>query len=118
MKLLNYIAQIGNINGFSFSNETAVLKRGRTTSLTIGGYRADVNFTVQVNGYPTGVRTFRDQIRILSGNVFSQKGDSGSVIVETNSRDVVGLLFAATQDGKTTIANHISVVFHELNIII
>jgi hypothetical protein len=95
----------------------AVQKRGRTTEHTFGTV-ASTDFTVSVNyGSDVGPRTLRHQIRIDTDTArnprFSNSGDSGSVILDTN-RNVVGLLFAGATDGSMTFANPIQAVFDEL----
>lgn len=86
----------------------AVQKYGRTTALTKGQV-SGVNAIVNV-GYSSGTARFVDQIVVSSRKPFSKAGDSGSLIVTDAGRNPVGLLFAGTQDGKTTIANRIDLV--------
>lgn len=65
-----------------------VQKSGRTTGLTFGRI-TQVNVTVSVL-YGTALATFEDQ---LAGDLGSDGGDSGSIVLDTNQR-IVGLLFA------------------------
>jgi hypothetical protein len=79
-----------------------VTKYGRTTgqtSATIGG----INTTVTVT-YDRGNATFVGQLLVPS-RTFSAAGDSGSLIVTTDTQNPVGLLFAGSN--TTTIANPI-----------
>jgi hypothetical protein len=109
------IKQIGNTSGFNLANiNMRVQKRGRTTGLKEGKI-TDVSATVDVN-YGSVVRRFRNQIIITSSTVFSQGGDSGSVIVEKSSKKIVGLLFAGSSTGTRTIANKIQNVISALNL--
>jgi hypothetical protein len=111
---------IGNINGTSTAVlGAAVRKRGRTTLLTYGNIDG-LNGTVNVNyGAGLGTRTLTNQIFIKANTsknpLFSDHGDSGSVIVDANNR-VVALLFAGS--GTRTIANPIAFVQAELNVTI
>ena len=107
----NTIRNIGTINGYDLAViNRMVQKRGRTTGLTRGRI-IDLNFSVSVEG-----RTFRNQIRITSPSRFAGPGDSGSVIVDESTKFVVGLHFASTVDGTTTVANQINRVFGALNV--
>ncbi|WP_430108649.1 hypothetical protein [Paenibacillus sp. B1-33] len=76
--------------------------------------------TITVDFYDgIGEVTFTRSIRIVpdtSHNAkFSAKGDSGVVII-TEQNQVVGLLFAGTDDESVTIANNISEVVQSLGI--
>jgi len=95
----------------------AVQKRGRTTEHTFGTVMS-TDLTVSINyGSDVGVHTFHHQIRIDTDTSrsarFSDRGDSGSVILDTN-RNVVGLLFGGATDGSMTFANPIQAVLDEL----
>ena len=97
----------------------AVQKRGRTTEHTFGSV-ASTDFTVTINyGSDVGSRTLRHQIRINTDTSrnprFSDHGDSGSVVLDM-SRNVVGLLFAGSNDGSMTFANPIQAVLDELSV--
>jgi S1-C subfamily serine protease len=83
-----------------------VHKFGRTTSYRAGrvtSIETDVNVE-----YDTGIFKFENQIIItgLSGQMFSDSGDSGSLILERGTNKAVGLLFAGSP--SHTIANHVS----------
>lgn len=114
------IETIGNVNGTTAATvDMPVQKRGRTTEHTFGTVRS-VDFTVTINyGGDVGNRTLRNQLRIETDTArsarFSQKGDSGSVIVD-GSRNVVGLLFAGSTDGQWTFGNPIAAVQDTLGV--
>lgn len=102
---------------------SAVQKMGRTTCLTTGKIAAlDANVKVNYSDNPKKpkVAKFIDQI-LVTGNtdtaIFSQAGDSGSLIVTLGvCPQAVGLLFAGSADQKQTIANPISDVLSGLNV--
>jgi len=112
------IADIGLVRGTAVATlGMAVRKRGRTTLLTYGsvdGLASSVNIDY---GDGIGVRTLTNQISIAADTsrnpLFSDHGDSGSVIVN-DAGFVVGLLFAGA--GTSTVANQIAAVLSELNI--
>ncbi|SHE49927.1 chymotrypsin family serine protease [Streptoalloteichus hindustanus] len=113
----NAVAEIGPVHGDApAAVGMAVRKRGRTTGLTTGRI-ASVDATLSVNyGNGLGVRTLRDQIRIVAdGDRFGDRGDSGAVIVDAAQR-VVGLYFAGTVDGGVGFANPIAAVLTELDV--
>ena len=103
------IETIGNVAGTAAATiGMPVQKRGRTTEHTFGTVRS-TDFTVTINyGGDVGSRTLRNQVRIETDTTrsarFSQKGDSGSVIV-ADDRTVIGLLFAGSTDGQWTFGN-------------
>ena len=92
-----------------------VQKYGRTTGYTHGTV-SGVNAIIDVS-YRTGTARFEDQI-LISGNGFSQGGDSGSLIVSEGflaaDRRPVGLLFAGSP--TSTIANPIDVVLDRFDV--
>jgi len=97
----------------------AVQKRGRTTEHTFGNV-VSTDFTLSVDyGSDVGPHTLRHQIRIDTDTTqstrFSDHGDSGSVVMDM-SRNVVGLLFAGSDDGVMTFANPIQVALDELGV--
>ncbi len=114
------VAEIGAVAGKQTAAVgMAVQKRGRTTEHTYGSV-SSVDFTVTVPyGDGIGSRTLRHQIRINTDASrsarFSDRGDSGSVIM-TQERKVVGLLFAGSTDGRFTFANPIQSVLDELDV--
>lgn len=99
-----------------------VAKSGRTTGLTCGTVSA-LNLDVNVDYYrdcaetkPYLTKTFTNQVGI-SGNQFSDAGDSGSLVVDTNDAEPVGLFFAGGVDVDGTsegVANSASDVLSEL----
>ena len=113
------IVDIGDVKGTASATLNApVRKRGRTTLYTEGFVDA-INATINVNyGSTLGVKTLTNQIGIRPNTgtnpKFSQKGDSGSVVVDEDDK-IIGLLFAGNDDGYTYI-NPINYVLNELNI--
>ncbi len=111
----NSILQIGAPKGVGAAQiDMTVEKFGRTTAYKAGQVTSiDTDVTV---GYDTGNFAFGGQIIIvgLDAQPFSGPGDSGSLIVERNSKLAVGLLFAGSS--THTIANHISDVLSALNV--
>ena len=112
------VADIGLVRGTTAATlGMPVRKRGRTTLLTYGSVDG-LAFSVNIDyGDGIGVRTLTNQISIAADTtrnpLFSDHGDSGSVIVN-DSGFVVGLLFAGA--GTSTVANPIAAVLSELNI--
>jgi len=92
-----------------------VQKSGRTTGRTQGVVTI-LRAYIQVNYGNSGMLTFDDQIIIqpvLQHDIFSQGGDSGSLILDDN-RGAVGLLFAGSE--SFTLANPIERVLASLHI--
>ena len=114
------IVDIGTVNGTKPATlGMAVRKRGRTTGLTHGSVDG-LSLTVSVDyGDGLGVHTLTDQVSIATDTaqnpLFSDHGDSGSVIVDSTGA-VVALLFAGA--GTNTVGNPIASVLSELNIAI
>jgi hypothetical protein len=112
------IAEIGNVTGTTTATlGMPVRKRGRTTGLTYGsvdGLNASVNVDY---GDGLGVHLLTNQVSIHADTtrnaMFSDHGDSGSVIVDDTGH-VVALLFAGA--GANTMANPIAAVLSELNV--
>ena len=82
-----------------------VAKSGRTTGLTCGGVSA-LDVDVSVDYYrdcaetrPYLTKAFTNQIA-LSGDRFSDAGDSGALIVDTADAEPVGLFFAGGTDAS------------------
>jgi hypothetical protein len=96
------------ISSTSGRGETATLamtvaKSGRTTGLTCAGISA-VNLDVTVDYYldcaetkPYLSKVYTNQLAI-SGNQFSDAGDSGSLVVDASDAEPVGLFFAGGMD--------------------
>jgi hypothetical protein len=80
-----------------------VAKSGRTTGLTCGGISAlDLDVTVDyyldcAETRPYLTKSFTHQMG-LSGNQFSDAGDSGSLVVDAANAEPVGLYFAGGTD--------------------
>lgn len=91
-----------------------VFKIGRTTSLTRGVIVSAATIVGPVN-YDNGQCWFRGSFVVESrdGSMFANYGDSGSVIVNENTGEVVGLLYAT--DGTQTYACPIEWVLQDLN---
>ena len=89
--------------GEAASLDLQVAKSGRTTGLTCGGISA-VDLDVTVDYYldcaetrPYLTKTFTHQLG-LSGNQFSDAGDSGALVVDAANAEPVGLYFAGGTD--------------------
>ena len=112
-----------NGNGENGTINMTVAKSGRTTGLTCASISA-INATVEVSYFrdcaetePYLTKTFTNQIEI-SGNQFSDAGDSGSLVVDASDAEPVGLFFAGgvTNTGASEgVANPVSAVLAELN---
>ena len=105
-----------------------VQKRGRTTRLTTNGTITTINTTIDIT-YRSRTRLGRVQnsfiITSTDGNMFSDSGDSGSLILNQTTGElegtfpVVGLLYGGGEnaDGTPiTVANDINAVFGALNL--
>jgi hypothetical protein len=98
------------VSSTSGKGETAglqlrVAKSGRTTGLTCGGVSA-INVDVSVDFYrdcaetrPYLTKIFTDQVGV-SGDHFSDAGDSGALVVDTANAEPVGLYFAGGADAS------------------
>jgi hypothetical protein len=99
-----------------------VFKAGRTTGVTEGRITAIDVDRLRVDmgepGHPR-VAIFSDQFEVQGdGRMFSDGGDSGSLIVD-GSRRAVGLLFAGGEDddgNDLTFANHVDSVLAKLGV--
>ena len=100
-----------------------VAKSGRTTGLTCGAISA-LSLDVKVSYYsdcaetkPYLTKTYTNQLAI-SGNQFSDAGDSGSLVVAASNAEPVGLFFAGGTDSSGVgqgLANPASDVLSELS---
>lgn len=91
-----------------------VHKFGRTTSYTAGRVTSiDTDVVVE---YETADFTFESQILIrgTNGQMFSDSGDSGSLILQRVTNAAVGLLFGGSS--AYTIANHIADVLRSFRV--
>lgn len=106
--------------GFLAQGRT-VHKMGRTTHYTVGtvqstSWDTDIDYS-DVFGNPEGtnIARFIDQLRIVgTDGPFSDKGDSGSLVLDADSNRPVGLLFAG--DDEVSVANNIGRVMAALAI--
>jgi len=109
--------------GETASLSLTVAKSGRTTGLTCAAISAldlDVNvdyYTDCAETKPYVTKTFTNQLAI-TGNQFSDAGDSGSLVVDTVNAEPVGLFFAGGTDAAGVsqgIANPAPEVLKELS---
>jgi hypothetical protein len=113
------LAKVGNLSSptpVAAAVGMRVHKHGRTT-----GYRRGqvVDVAADVNiGYDFGTARFTDQIIVVgdAGKMFSDAGDSGSLIVDRGTGRATGLLFAGS--ATHTIANHIEDVLAALKVLL
>jgi hypothetical protein len=89
------------------------MKTGRTTGST-NGTITDIHATLTVD-YDSGPCQFDEQI-VITGDAgpFSGPGDSGSVIVDIDSKQATALLFAGS--ASHTIANRLEAVLTALGV--
>ena len=100
--------------------DLGVVKHGRTTGLTTGFVDdPSCDFVLPLRaGAASGIR-FVEQIRVRARTAtsrFGQAGDSGALVVATDSRRAVGLFFACPDDGSFAYANPIDAVLTALNV--
>ena len=93
-----------------------VAKSGDATGLTCSSIdvinlNVHVDYTTQCQGGTTFGVLFTNQISI-KGGTFSNNGDSGSLVVTSDTARPVGLLYAGSSTG--TVANPIADVFNQL----
>ncbi len=109
--------------GEGASINLTVAKSGRTTGLTCAGISA-VNLDVKVEYFtdcaetrPYLTKIYTNQMAI-SGNGFSDAGDSGSLVVDAANAEPVGLFFAGGTDYfgvSQGVANPVGEVLSELS---
>jgi trypsin-like peptidase len=94
----------------------AVQKSGRTSGLTLGTI-TDVDADVDVSNASGEGSVFHHtgQIDFEGDDGMVQRGDSGSLLLDMNG-NVVGLVYAANEDGDEGDACHIQDVFNALDI--
>lgn len=117
------VPTLGTIQGVVDAEDVEnVAKVGRTTGLTQGRVTA-IEVDDVVVDFAMGLVRFDGQIEIsgANGRPFSAGGDSGSLIVDTDSSRALGLLFAGSDQGGPdgvglTYANPLGIVFSELSI--
>lgn len=115
--------QLGSIRALADVHAVEhVVKVGRTTGLTHGRVTAFEVDGVTVS-FSVGLLRFDGQIEIsgVEGRPFSAGGDSGSLIIDSESKKAVALLFAGSDQGGldgvgVTYANPLDVVFEKLSI--
>jgi len=109
------VLHIGAPNGTAQADlDMMVHKFGRTTSYTLGRIHSiDTDVIVE---YETADFSFDNQIIIRGSNntMFSDSGDSGSIILQRGTNVAVGLLFGGSP--SHTIANHIGNVLRSLRV--
>lgn len=105
------IKGIGNVQSQPIEpfNNQSVLKCGRTTNLTEGrivGLDEDVRVRYGKRRIP-----FEGQLAItgVKGS-FGKRGDSGALVVGTDTRNPIGLLFAVDEATGMSFANYVDVV--------
>jgi hypothetical protein len=98
---------------------TLVHKSGRTTQYRRGLIDA-VNVTVNVSYAPLGgVARFCRQFRVRGiGGIFSDRGDSGSLVTTLAGNRPTGLLFAGSAAANQTFCNPIQTVLASLGVAI
>jgi hypothetical protein len=93
----------------------AVQKMGRSTCVTEASI-SQVSAHGKINYGSGRIAKFVNQI-VITGSGFSSAGDSGSLVITQDAcPQAVGLLFAGSADGSTTIANPISAVLSGFNV--
>jgi hypothetical protein len=97
----------------------AVTKVGACTGVS-DGFVDSIDFSVRVE-YPQGVVRLENQIHIVAeepGGEFSREGDSGAVVVERETRRVVGLLCAGEMSGEAEygVASPIGPILREFKV--
>ena len=110
----------GNLEALTPSEVAATIgmgvqKSGRTTEWTHGAVDL-IGVTVNVNyGTGNGVARFDDQFRVVgNAGLFSDAGDSGSLVTTEDGNHPTGLLFAG--GGGYTFCNNIADVLSALNV--
>jgi len=113
------IKNIGAIAGTTVPATLGLMvqKMGRTTCLTEGQVTAvSVNATVGYDKFSGKIRPANFINQIMIGGGFGGPGDSGSLVVTTETcPQAVGLLFAGSADGSI-LANPINAVLDGLNV--
>lgn len=109
--LLDEILEIGPINGeIEAELGMPVSKSGRTTAFTSGSINI-LDATVTVNYGNSRTATFEKQIVTTP---ISEGGDSGSLLVASEGKQAVGLLFAGSS--QATLYNPIQAVLSALKV--
>lgn len=112
------VGKLASTAPIAATTDMLVMKTGRTTGHTKGkifDVHADTNVPYEDKNGNEFVATFGDQILIVgTPDSFSTNGDSGSLIVDRDSKQATGLLFAGSS--THTIANHIQDVLDALGV--
>lgn len=116
------VCTLGDITGTAVATDgTRVRKHGRTSGYT-EGMVTDESYDVVVGmdlHDSSIVALFHEQLRIERVDpfaIFAMGGDSGSLVVESEAANAVGLYFAGPSGGAYGVANHIADVMDELRI--
>jgi len=118
------ICTIGPIAGIGMAEETMpVCKHGRTTGYTEGAvFDPSVDALVGMDhSDPSIVALFQNQLRINVAApfpAFGLGGDSGSLVVNKETHEAVGLYNAGPAGGEYGLANRIEDVLAEMQIIL
>lgn len=111
---LPQICSVGRIAGTTgAASDMQVAKHGRTTGYT-EGVITDTAYDAAIGSFK-----FEDQVRIErlpSQASFAEPGDSGSLVLERDTRKAVGLYFAGPPSGSYGVANPIAEVLSALEI--
>jgi hypothetical protein len=112
-----------NGKGETAALQLRVAKSGRTTGLTCGGVSAvDVDVSVDyfrdcAETRPYLTKTFTNQVGV-SGDHFSDAGDSGALLVDAQNAEPLGLYFAGGNDASGVgqgMANPVNDVLNEFS---
>jgi hypothetical protein len=116
------ICTIGRLSGTGIAHENMkVCKHGRTTGYTEGTvFDPSIDSLVGMDhNDPSIVALFQNQLRIdvtASFPAFGLGGDSGSMVVDLETREAVGLYNACPPSGQYGLANRIQDVLEEMEI--
>ena len=111
--ILPKIGRLTSAEPIDAAEGMAVEKTGRATGYTTGTV-FDVSASVTVQ-FDLGMLTFQNQMLIRSeAEAFSDIGDSGSLIVDSESGRATGLLVGGAR--QCFVANHIGDVLQALNV--
>lgn len=124
LRTIKGLGKLAGLGAAFVAQGAEVAKLGRTTDLTRGKMTAFELDNVVVR-YDLGDRRFDNQIEIEGAGdlAFSQGCDSGSLIVEADTRMAIALLFAGGDVGGTngkglTYANPLHTVLDKLKIVL
>lgn len=110
------IVDIGPVNGTAIAHPgDAVSKRGSSSLLTHGIVNAVSGGVVSPSGGVILQEVFEIVVDSTQSTVFSQPGDSGSVVV-LGTGEIVGLLWGGSTDGRFGYASDIDSIAADLGI--